>query len=82
MADKKYGINLSLEELRAINKALKGRNEEALRERLVKAIDTIEDLKKRGEQRNGKRLQGPGAADIHKDQRKQRKMEPCGSKSA
>lgn len=43
----RYGINLSLEELRSIRKALMGKGDKCLMERLDKAIKTIEGMKKR-----------------------------------
>ena len=47
----RYGINLSLEELYSIKKALMGKGDKCLMERLDKAIKTIEGMKKRGGRR-------------------------------
>lgn len=49
----RYGINLSLEELYSIRKALMGKGDKCLMERLDKAIKTIEGMKKRRGRRQG-----------------------------
>ena len=43
----RYGINLSLDELYSIRKALQGKGDKCLMDRLNKAIETIEGMKKR-----------------------------------
>lgn len=86
MIRSKYAINLSLDDLYQIREAFK-LNPPAkdgvksnLPGKINKSIVILEGLKKRGDKRDDKRLQGAGTTDLHKRQRLTRKMEPTGSK--
>jgi len=86
MIRSKYAINLSLDDLYQIREAfklhppIKDGLKSNLPGKINKAIVILEGLKKRGDKRDDKRLQGASTAELYKRPQFPQKMETAGSK--